>query len=154
MDFMVDFAKEIIEDEYNTRFRNLKNTTDLESASWEIQKHEAREWLTYKGGQGHKTPFLDYLAIERHINKDDLANKILVKAEEWEDKLSTMLVSYQSLVKKFEDCTSVWDLNILYEDYIGILLPQKQAIEMGRTVSETDWDRKPEYECDAYVFKF
>lgn len=154
IDFMVFFAKEIIEDEYNTRFRNLKNTTDLETASWEIQKHEAREWLTYKGAQGHKTPFLDYLSTQRHMSRDDLSNKILEKAEAWEDKLSTMLVEYQTLVKKFEDCTTVWDLNILYEDYIGILMPQKQAIEMGRTISETDWDRKPEYEVDAYVFKF
>ena len=88
------------------------------------------------------------------MSRDDLSNKILEKAEAWEDKLSTMLVEYQTLVKKFEDCTTVWDLNILYEDYIGILLPQKQAIEMGRTISETDWDRKPEYEVDAYVFKF
>ena len=41
VDFMVYFAKEIIEDEYNTRLKNLKNTTDLEVASWEIQNHEA-----------------------------------------------------------------------------------------------------------------
>jgi len=34
------------------------------------------------------------------------------------------------------------------------MLPQKQAIEMGRTKSDTDWDRKPEYEVEPYVFKF
>ena len=65
-----------------------------------------------------------------------------------------MLVEYQILIKKFESCESVWDLNILYEDHIGIMLPQKQAIEMGRTKSDTDWDRKPEYEVEPYVFKF
>tara|TARA_Y100000991_G_scaffold4498_1_gene3680 strand:- start:346 stop:801 length:456 start_codon:yes stop_codon:yes gene_type:complete len=151
---MIYFAKEIIEDEFNTRLKNLKNTTDLEVASWEIQKHEAREWLEHKGLGGSKTPFLDYLSVERHIDKDTLANKILTNAESWEDKLSTMLVQYQILIKKFENCDSVWDLNILYEDHIGIMLPQKQAIEMGRTKSDTDWDRKPEYEVEPYVFKF
>jgi hypothetical protein len=151
---MIYFAKEIIEDEFNTRLKNLKNTTDLEVASWEIQKHEAREWLTNKGLGGSKTPFLDYLSTERHIDKDTLANKILANAESWEDKLSTMLVAYQTLIKKFENCTSVWDINILYEDHIGIMLPQKQAIEMGRTKSDTDWDRKPEYEVEPYVFTF
>jgi len=65
-----------------------------------------------------------------------------------------MLVTYQKLKKKFEDADTVWDLNILYEDHIGIMMPQSQAIEMGRTISDTDWDRKPEYEVDAYVFKF
>ncbi len=154
VDFMIYFAKEIIEDEYNTRLKNLKNTTDLEVASWEIQKHEAREWLENKGLGGSKTPFLDYLSAERHIDKDTLSNKILANAEAWEDKLSTMLVEYQILIKKFESCTEIWDLNILYEDHIGIMLPQKQAIEMGRTKSDTDWDRKPEYEVEPYVFKF
>jgi len=152
--FMYIFAKEIIEDEFNVRIKNLRDTSDLEVASWEIQKHEAREWLAFKGADGHKTPFLDYLATERAIEKNTLATKILVKAEAYQDNLSTMLVSYQKLLKKFEECDTIWDINILYEDHIGILLPQSQAIEMGRTKSDTDWDRKPEYEVDAYVFKF
>ena len=126
----------------------------MEVASWEIQKHEAREWLAFKGADGHKTPFLDYLATERAIEKNVLANKILEKAEAYQDQLSTMLVSYQKLLKKFEECDTIWDINILYEDHIGIMLPQSQAIEMGRTKSDTDWDRKPEYEVEAYVFKF
>jgi len=152
--FMYIFAKEIIEDEFNVRIKNLRDTSDLEVASWEIQKHEAREWLAFKGADGHKTPFLDYLATERAIEKNTLATKILTKAEAYQDQLSTMLVSYQKLLKKFEECDTIWDINILYEDHIGILLPQSQAIEMGRTKSDTDWDRKPEYEVDAYVFKF
>lgn len=152
--FKVAFAKEIIEDEYNTRFKNLRDTSDLEAASWEIQKHEAREWLTYKNIEGHKTPFLDYLAEERQIDKDALAIKILEKAEEYEDRLSTMLVGYQKLVKEFESCDNIWDLNTLYEDYFSIMMPQRQAIELGRTISEEDWDRKPEYEINAYVYKF
>jgi hypothetical protein len=154
VDFMCIFAKEIIEDEYNTRFKVLKDTTDLEQASWEIQKHESKEWLTYRGEEGHKTPFLDYIATERELDKDLLATKILEKSEEYEDRLSTMLVDYQKLIKKFESCETVWDLNILYEDYLGIIMPTSQAIELGRTISENNWDRKPKYEVDAYVFKF
>lgn len=154
VDFMCIFAKEIIQDEYNTRFKILSDTSDLERASWEIQKHESREWITYKGTEGHRTPFLDYLATEKNIDKDLLAIKILEKAEEWEDKLSTMLVNYQVLIKKFESCNSVWDINILYEDYLGIIMPTSQAIELGRTISKDNWDRKPQYEVDVYVFKF
>lgn len=129
--FMYRFAKEIIETEYNYRFKNLRNTTELEQASWEIQKHEAKEWLTYGGSDGHVTPFLDYLATERGEDKTDLANKILVKSEEYADKLSTELVKYQLLLKEFKNALTVWDINILYEKYFGIMMPAYQSAAMG-----------------------
>lgn len=154
MDFMVMFAQEILDDEFNVRIRNLRDTSEIETASWEIQKHEAREWLSKRGADGSRTPFLDYLATERSLTKDVLANKILTKAEAYEDNLSTMLVAYQKTLKEFKNCNSVWELNIVYEDKFGVLMPQYQAIEMGRTVSETDWDRKPDYDVKAHVFKF
>jgi hypothetical protein len=154
LDFMKIFAKELIEDEYERRFINLRNTNTLEASSWEIQKHEAREWLTYQGAEGHVTPFLDYLATEKSIDKTELANKILTKAESYQDDLSTMLVNMQKLLKQFETASSIWDINILYEDYLGVMMPTMQAIEMGRTISETDWERKPEYEVNANEYNF
>lgn len=129
--FMYRFAKEIIETEYNYRFHRVRNTTELEQASWEIQKHEAREWLTYAGADGHVTPFLDYIATERGLDKTFLSNKILEKAEEYADRLSTQLVNYQKLLKEFEAAESVWDMNILYEKYFGIMVPAFQAAAMG-----------------------
>lgn len=131
VNFMFRFAKEIIENEYDERLRKIRNTTELEQVSWEIQKHEAQEWLTYGLDENHVTPFLDYISNERGIDKTELANKILKKAEEWSDKLSTLLVQYQTLLKEFEVCTTIWDINILYEKYFGIMLPGKQAFEMG-----------------------
>ena len=130
--FMYKFAKEIIEQEYNYRFKVLKNVSELEHSSWEIQKHEAKEWLDFKGVDGHITPFLDYIATERGLDKTELSNKILAKAELWNDKLSIMLVESQTLLKKFEVVTTVWDMNILYEDYFGIMMSNTQAIELGR----------------------
>ena len=152
--FMKAFAKEIIEEEYQSRFLAMRNTCELESASWEIQKHEAREWLTNAGLNGSVTPFLDYLATERGEDKTVLANKILQKAEAYQDKLSTMLVAMQKLKKQFKNSTSIKDINILYEDYLGVMMPTTQAIELGRTLSTTDWARKPEYEVMANEFNF
>ena len=152
--FMKTFAKEIIEEEYQSRFLAMRDTCELESASWEIQKHEAREWLTNAGLNDSKTPFLDYLATERGEDKTVLSNKILQKAEAYQDKLSTMLVSMQKLKKQFKNSTSIKDINILYEDYLGVMMPTTQAIEMGRTLSATDWARKPEYEVKANEFNF
>ena len=152
--FMKAFAKEIIEEEYQYRFLALRDTCELESASWEIQKHEAREWLTNAGLNGSVTPFLDYLATERGEDKTVLSNKILTKAEGYQDKLSTMLVAMQKLKKQFKNTTSIKDINTLYEDYLGVIMPTTQAIEMGRTLSATDWERKPEYEVKANEFNF
>ena len=152
--FMKAFAKEIIEEEYQYRFLALRDTCELESASWEIQKHEAREWLTNAGLNGSVTPFLDYLATERGEDKTVLSNKILQKAEAYQDKLSTMLVAMQKLKKQFKNTTSITDINTLYEDYLGVMMPTTQAIEMGRTLSTTDWARKPEYEVMANEFNF
>lgn len=152
--FMKAFAKEIIEEEYQSRFIAMRDTCELESASWEIQKHEAREWLTNNGANGSVTPFLDYLATERGEDKTVLANKILQKAEVYQDKLSTMLVAMQKLKKQFKNSTSIKDINILYEDYLGVMMPTTQAIELGRTLSTTDWARKPEYEVMANEFNF
>lgn len=129
--FMYRFAKEIIEQEYNYRFKRVRNTTEIEQASWEIQKHEAKEWLEFAGADGHVTPFLDYLATERVIDKTILANNILSKAEAYADKLSTELVKFQLLIKQFKICTTVWDMNILYEKYLGIMMPATQSAQLG-----------------------
>ena len=152
--FMKAFAKEIIEEEYQYRFLALRDTCELESASWEIQKHEAREWLTNAGLNGSVTPFLDYLATERGEDKTVLSNKILQKAETYQDKLSTMLVAMQKLKKQFKNTTTITDINTLYEDYLGVMMPTAQAVEMGRPLSNTDWARKPEYEVKANEFNF
>lgn len=154
LEFMKIFAKELIEDEYERRFINLRNNNTLETSSWEIQKHEAREWLTHKGADGHLTPFLDYLSSENSIDKTELSNKILTKAETYQDNLSTMLVDMQKLMKKFKNASTIKDINTLYEDYLGVMMPTSQAIELGRTVSETDWERKPEYEVNLNEYNF
>lgn len=154
LEFMKIFAKEIVEDEYEKRFLRLRNTNQLEATSWQIQKHEAKEWLTYQGAAGHLTPFLDYLADSREIDKTELANKILNKAEMYEDRLSTLLVDMQKIIDRFKNCNTIWDINILYEDYLSVMMPTSQAIELGRTVSETDWERLPQYEVKSNEFNF
>lgn len=150
--FMKIFAKEVIEDEYDRRYKILTNVSELEKASWEIQKHESREWLQYQGADNHVTPFLDYLAQERQLDKTELANKILFNAEQYEDNLSTMLVNMQKILKEFKNANTIWDLNILYEDYFNIYMPTTQAIELGRTVSDTDWSRVNEVNANEFNF--
>lgn len=151
---MKSFAYNLIEDEFDRRYLAMRDASDLEAASWEIQKAEAKEWLEMQGQNGSITPFLDYLAAERNVDKTELSNKILQKAQEYQDQLSILITNMQILIKKFEKTISVWDMNILYEDYFGVGMPVKQAIELGRVVSETDWTRKPEWEIKGNGYYF
>lgn len=140
--FMKSIATESINQEFDRRFKAYNGVSLVEKESWETQKHEAREWLSNQGQNGSRTPFLDYLAEEQGLDKTVLANKILVKAEEYEDGLSDMLVVYKKLLKELKGLTTVWDLNIFYEKYLGVYMPDTQAVQIeGWTVSETDATR-------------
>ena len=132
-DFMFIFARETIQDEFERRFLAMRPGGTVEATSWEVQKHEAREWLTNQGQNGSSTPFLDYLSVEHQRDKTELATRILEKAEAYQDALSTMLVQEQKLVKEFKSAATVWDINILYEKYFGLAVPINQAKAMGWT---------------------
>jgi hypothetical protein len=149
--FMKAVAFEIISQEFDRRFKEFMGVSLVEKESWEIQKHEAREWLADQVNS--HTPFLDYLAQEQEIDKTVLANKILTKAEQYADSLSDMLVVYKKLIKEFKAPTTVWDLNILYEKYLGVFMPDTQAVQIpGWTVSETDPTRTTEVKIHEYNF--
>lgn len=148
------FARESVEQEFERRWLTMRNASDIEVESWRIQQEEAKEWLEFKGANGHKTPFLDYLAESRNYDKTELAEKILAKKEAYQDKLSTMLVDMQKILKQFDNCESVWDINILYEDYFGIGMPHKQAQALGRIVEGTENQRKPEWSVKGNGYYF
>lgn len=133
VEFMYIFAREIVNDEFERRFLRMRPGGYVEQVSWETQKHEAREWLAQGGANGSRTPFLDYLAAEHGLDKTALATKILVKAEVYQDALSDLLVQEQKVIKEFKNCTTVWDMNIKYEQYLGMPIPIKQAKAMGLT---------------------
>lgn len=148
------FAREIVEQEFERRWLTMRNASAIEAESWRIQQEEAKEWLEYNGKNGHKTPFLDYLAEEKQLDKTELAEKILEKAEQYQDRLAVMLVQMQKILKEFESCSSVWDINVLYEDYLGIGMPIKQAIELGRCVDGETYQRKPEWSIKGNGYYF
>jgi hypothetical protein len=150
LDFMNKFAKMIIETEFDRRYHEMVDTSQIEMSSWEIQKHEAREYLDSPAIS--ITPFLDYLAVEREISKEDLANKILVKAEAYYDALSTQLVVMQKLLKEFKNAATIWDMNVLYEKYLGVMMPTNQAVQLGLTVSEEDGSRKEPVKVHEFGF--
>lgn len=151
---MRTFGKEIVEQEFERRWLSMRNASSIEAESWRIQQEEAKEWLEFGGKDGHVTPFLDYLAESRKYDKTELAQKILAKKDAYQDKLSTMLVDMQKILQQFDDCESVWDINVLYEDYFGIGMPIKQAQALGRIEEGTESTRKPEWRVKGNGYYF
>jgi hypothetical protein len=149
LDFMSKFAKMIIEAEFDRRYHEMVDTSKFELASWDVQKHEAQEFLNDKNAF---TPFLDYLVVERELDKTQLATKILAKSEEYYDKLSTELAKLQKLIKEFEKAPTIWDMNILYENYFGVMMPTSQAVQMGLTVSPEDENRRESVKIHEFGF--
>jgi hypothetical protein len=132
VEFMQLFAKMIITDEFERRLLSYMPGGVVEQTSWQIQKDEARLWLSGNATPG-ETDFIDYLAESHNRDKTDLANAIMRKARQYEQGLADILVSEQKLLSQFMSCTTVWDLNILYEQYFGLQMPAKQAQSMGLT---------------------
>jgi len=131
-DFMYLFAKETIEDEFERRFLSMSPSGRLEQETWEIQKYEARLWLSGSAQPGD-TDFLDYLATSHNRDKTELANKIIEKAKAYEKQVADLLVQQQQILADFQACQNVWDINIQYERYFGLAIPGKQAQAMGLT---------------------
>ena len=139
---MKAFATEIIHAEYERRYLVLRGSSDFEADTWHIQGEEATE---YTANPAAPTPFIDYLAASRNITKDRLVDKILSKRKAYLEQLAMKLADMQNLLTKFNSCETVWDINILYEDYFGIAMPISMAIKLGRTISDTNWNRLPQW---------
>jgi hypothetical protein len=147
--FMHAFAKMIVEAEYDRRFHEMIDTSEVERESWHIQKLEAKEFLK---DPNLPTPFIDYIAESHGWTKMDLVKKIAHKAEQHHLQIATMLVDMQKVLKQFKNCSTIWDMNILYENYLGVMMPTNQAIELGLCVSETDWTRKVAVKVHEFGF--
>lgn len=127
--FMKKLAILIIEKEFDLRFKNFKNCRDVESESWIYQLEEARE---YQNNPEAKTTFIDILSINRGISKDILVKKVIEKHNKYLVEYASLLGKYQAIRSQFKSCDNMWDMNILYEDYLNVGMPLKQAKKLGR----------------------
>lgn len=129
LSFMKKMAILVIEREFELRFKNFKNCHDVEQESWAYQLPEARE---YKNNPESKTPFLDILAMTRGMDKKNLVDKILKKHDKYVREYASLLGKYHAIRSQFKTVDNMWDMNILYEDYLNIGMPVVQAQKLGR----------------------
>jgi len=127
--FMKKQAILVIEHEFDLRFKNFKNCCDVETESWIYQLEEARK---YKENEEAKTPFLDILCMTRGMAKEVLVKRVLDHHDKYLIDYASLLGKYHAIRSQFKNCDNMWDMNILYEDYLNVGMPIKQAEMLGR----------------------
>tara|TARA_A100001035_G_scaffold277833_1_gene275440 strand:+ start:209 stop:970 length:762 start_codon:yes stop_codon:yes gene_type:complete len=134
--FMKLSAKLIIEDEYDRKFLSLKaEDSKLEQYFWNAQVTEANNL------EG-ETPILNSIATAKGITVSDVAASVLTGNKAFNEKALALYDAMVTLKQKFTDCATIKELNVLWEDYLGVAMPQSQAIELGN-VEEDGWTPLP-----------
>ena len=129
-------AKLIIEDEYDRKFLSLKaEDSKLEQYFWNAQVTEANNL------EG-ETPILNSIATAKGIAVSDVAASVLAGNKAFNEKALALYDAMVALKQKFTDCATIKELNVLWEDYLGVAMPQSQAIELGN-VEEDGWTPLP-----------
>ena len=134
--FMKLSAKLIIEDEYDRKFLSLKaEDSKLEQFFWDKQVQEANNL-------SGETPLLNNLATIKGITVAEMAKSVIDGQASFHDKVSALYRAMVGLKQEFKNCATIKELNVLWEKYLGIPMPQQQAIELGNT-EEDNWTPLP-----------
>jgi hypothetical protein len=128
-------AKVIIEDVFNERYIALDSSvSDIERKCWEYFVDELDK---------ENYSFIAEIARIKNINLENYINTIRVKKSHYDSTVKNLYLSMTELKTEFNSCSTVRQLNRLYEDYMGIPMPQQQALEEGRTeITEGGLTRK------------
>jgi len=131
---MKTVAKVIIEDTFNNRFLTLdKGVSDLEKKNWDFILEDIKNDTDF---------ILSSLAESKSITKEKLVADVSAKEKEYNLACKDLFVGMNRIKQEFYRCTTVRQLNRLYEDRMGIPMPFLQAKEEGR-MDETTNTRLP-----------
>ena len=134
--FMKVAAKLIIEDEYDRKFLSLKaEDSKLEQFFWDKQVQEANNL-------SGETPILNSIAAAKDTTAAKVAESIIAGKKTFDEKALALYDAMVALKQKFTNCATIRELNVLWEDYLGVPMPQQQAIELGNT-EEDGWTPLP-----------
>ena len=135
--FMKVAAKLIIEDEYDRKFLTLKaEESKLEQYLWDAQITEANNL------EG-ETPLLNSIATTKGITVSEVAKSVLAGNKTFNEKVQTLYTAMLALKKEFQDCTTVRQLNVLWQKYMGVAMPYAQMLEEPDIYLEEDGNPKP-----------
>ena len=115
----IDELKELKLNEIETSFKNamsnLDKTPDEERLTFERQEREAREFLASLDES--KAPFLKALALSREVPLNDLAQKVLLKADKYAEISATLIGKRQKALDEIKKATTKTALGKIKVDF-------------------------------------
>ena len=128
--FMKLSAKLIIEDQYDRKFLSLKcEVSKLEQFLWDAQ---VRESNNLEG----ETPVLDSIAAAKGEKVADVAASVLANQTAFKDKVILLNAEMLKVKTEFKNCATIKELNLLWQKYMGIPMPNDQMLELGQVHEE------------------
>ena len=130
--FMKLAAKLIIEDQYDRKFLTLKSrNSKLEQFLWEAQVRESNNL-------DGETPVIDSIVAAKGSKMEDVAAGILAGSADFKEKVVDLYADMLKVKQEFSSCATIKELNVLWQKYMGIPVPNDQAKELGEVHEEGD----------------
>lgn len=104
-----------IEISFKNAMSSLDKTPDEERLTFERQEREAREYLA--SNDESKAPFLKALATSREVPLDDLAQKVLLKADKYAEISAVLIGKRQKALDEIKKATTKEDLNSINVEF-------------------------------------
>lgn len=124
-------AKAVIEEEFDKRFMLLDTASTMEAMTFELQYEEAK---AYKENANADCPLLREMSIARNVLLGDMVETVLSGRKKYKDQVVDMMKQMNAVKYKFKIASSIRELNRLYEDYLGVAMPEQQAMEERRVI--------------------
>tara|TARA_B100000287_G_scaffold325109_1_gene309272 strand:+ start:333 stop:1118 length:786 start_codon:yes stop_codon:yes gene_type:complete len=130
IEFMKVSAKLVIEDQFDRKFLSLKaRESKLEQFLWEAQVRESNNL-------DGDTPVIDSIVAAKGSKKEDVAAGILAGSAAFKEKVVALYADMLKVKQEFTNCATIKELNVLWQTYMGIPIPNEQAKELGQVHEE------------------
>ena len=124
-------AKLMIEDIFNKRFAALdEGASAIEKKVWEYQIDDLNNATNF---------IIPDLATAKGVTVEKLKSQIAEKKAFYDKSVKSYYIEMVNLKQLFNNCTTIRQLNELFEDKMGILMPQAQAEDEGRTYAHPSY---------------
>lgn len=114
-------AKLIVEQTFEQRFLALdEGVSALEKKTWEYQNDDVDNNNDY---------IIRELSVAKGVAPVDLKTKIQEKRNAYNRNVKALYIKSSEIKKEFSDCDTIRKINRLYENYLGLPMPEQQAKE-------------------------
>ena len=82
------------------------------------------------------TPILTKIAAAKSTTVAKVAESVIASNKTFVDKSLALYDAMVVLKQKFTNCATIEELNVLWETYLGVPMPQQQAIDLGNVEAD------------------